>query len=53
VLLLSESIEGVDKRGGKNLEKILKTTVQAIDAERVWGYYIRRRPRILGRTYCE
>ncbi len=32
VLLLSEPIEGMDRRGRKNLENILKNMVQAIDA---------------------
>jgi hypothetical protein len=41
----------VDRQGGKNREYILKTMVQAIDAERVWGYYIHRRQRIPDRTY--
>jgi hypothetical protein len=52
-LLLSEPIEEWDRREGKNLEITLKTMVQAIDAERVWGCHIRRRPRILSRTYRE
>ena len=33
VLLLSEPIEGVNRRGRKNLENILKNMVQAIDAD--------------------
>ena len=53
MLFLSEPIEGVGRRGGKDLENILKTMVQAIDAERVWGYYIHCQPKIPDRTFRE